>query len=505
MTSYAYNELNSLIRRDDVDYSYDKRGNLIRETKDGATLKSYEWNKTGKLTSVTTPAGKSEYSYDGTGRMLSYKGYTYGKDKSLNLTKDEKYIPFYPSAIDLPFTEEFRKVTHVYGPEGEVGTYADYVMYSFTKDRLLSTRLVSDPKGEAVVAKDFSAYGEPIDVFTREDLVDNNVNKARYTGHVYDDIAGLYYAKARTYDPTDKRFTSLDPVMDGLNWYEYCRSNPLKYTDPTGNNISGNGNKSDKLKQTAEEDIAKNTGTAQYTGVMYLNNENSVMGAGHVAIMLCRSDGTGDLYSFVGTRGRQSRTALKDSEYNDANVDYAYGEKLEDFMTLDAEGKYSLTAVGRVNSDGNREFNDKYTRGIYFPIKHEDGVKILEKVKETMNQVNNSEKKDNPDYHLLTNNCDIQARKWLKAGGIVMEEKPIDKTKSDSSRWGDIGEAIGEAERQTKELWAKRPNATYEYNVEQIEKKQKNGELPGVLYGDLNDIWKRMPHSTLPSPYTTGR
>ena len=107
--------------------------------------------------------------------------------------------------------------------------------YSFTKDRLLSTRLVSNPKGEAVVAKDFGAYGEPVDVFTREDLVDNNVNKARYTGHVYDDIAGLYYAKARTYDPTDKRFTSLDPVMDGLNWYEYCRSNPLKYTDPTGN------------------------------------------------------------------------------------------------------------------------------------------------------------------------------------------------------------------------------------------------------------------------------
>ena len=116
-----------------------------------------------------------------------------------------------------------------------VRTYADYVMYSFTKDRLLSTRLVSNPKGEVAVAKDFGAYGEPIDVFTREDVVDNNVNKARYTGHVYDDIAGLYYAKARTYDPRDKRFTSLDPVMDGLNWYEYCRSNPLKYTDPTGN------------------------------------------------------------------------------------------------------------------------------------------------------------------------------------------------------------------------------------------------------------------------------
>ena len=108
-----------------------------------------------------------------------------------------------------------------------------------------------------------------------------------------------------------------------------------------------------------------------------------------------------------------------------------------------------------------------------------------------MNQVNNSEKKDNPDYHLLVNNCDIQAREWLKAGGVVMEEKPIDERKL-NSRW----EYIGESERMVEELLAKRPNSVYEYNIEQIEKKQKNGELPGVLYGDLNDIWKRMPHNT---------
>ena len=218
---------------------------------------------------------------------------------------------------------------------------------------------------------------------------------------------------------------------------------------------------------------------------MYLNYESGANGAGHVAIMLCRSDGTGDLYSFMGT---PSVTVLGGP--NEANVDYAYGVKLKDFMP-----SHSLTAIGRVTNKHtvykNRRFIDKYTRGIYYPIKHEDGVKILEKVKETMNQVNNSEKKDNPDYHLLLNNCDIQAREWLKAGGVVMEEKPIDERKL-NSRW----EYIGESERMVEELLAKRPNSVYEYNIEQIDKKQKNGELPGVLYGDLNDIWKRMPYNT---------
>ena len=108
-----------------------------------------------------------------------------------------------------------------------------------------------------------------------------------------------------------------------------------------------------------------------------------------------------------------------------------------------------------------------------------------------MNQVNNSEKSDNPDYHLLVNNCDIQAREWLKAGCVIMEEKPIDERKL-NSRW----EYIGESERMVEGLSAKRPNSAYEYNIEQIEKKHTHGGLPGVLYGDLNDIWKRKSHNT---------
>ena len=55
-----------------------------------------------------------------------------------------------------------------------------------------------------------------------------------YTGHRYDNISELYYAKARMYSADDKRFTSIDPIKDGLNWYEYCMGNPQRYTDPRG-------------------------------------------------------------------------------------------------------------------------------------------------------------------------------------------------------------------------------------------------------------------------------
>ena len=45
---------------------------------------------------------------------------------------------------------------------------------------------------------------------------------------------GVYYAKARFYDPVNARMISEDPIKDGLNWYMYVYNNPLKYTDPSG-------------------------------------------------------------------------------------------------------------------------------------------------------------------------------------------------------------------------------------------------------------------------------
>jgi RHS repeat-associated protein len=60
-------------------------------------------------------------------------------------------------------------------------------------------------------------------------------NALRYTGRE-DDGSGLYYYRARYYDPALKRFTQEDPIglLGGLNLYTYANNAPTMYTDPLG-------------------------------------------------------------------------------------------------------------------------------------------------------------------------------------------------------------------------------------------------------------------------------
>jgi RHS repeat-associated protein len=55
-----------------------------------------------------------------------------------------------------------------------------------------------------------------------------------YTGKKRDSATGLYYFAQRYYDPEIGRFITEDPAKDGMNWFVYCRNNPLKYVDPDG-------------------------------------------------------------------------------------------------------------------------------------------------------------------------------------------------------------------------------------------------------------------------------
>src|SRR5436305_10884532 len=58
----------------------------------------------------------------------------------------------------------------------------------------------------------------------------------RYTGREWDSEAGLYYYRARYYDPTIGRFISEDPIRftAGIDFYTYAGDNPVAYSDPTG-------------------------------------------------------------------------------------------------------------------------------------------------------------------------------------------------------------------------------------------------------------------------------
>ena len=69
-------------------------------------------------------------------------------------------------------------------------------------------------------------------------------NPYRYSGYIFDEETGLYYLKARYYDPETARFLSEDTYLGqagdplSLNLYAYVKYNPLKYYDPTGHYVS---------------------------------------------------------------------------------------------------------------------------------------------------------------------------------------------------------------------------------------------------------------------------
>ncbi|MCL6591886.1 MAG: hypothetical protein K6U80_18290 [Firmicutes bacterium] len=62
----------------------------------------------------------------------------------------------------------------------------------------------------------------------------NPYHDMSFTGKFLEPEIGLIYFGGRWYEPGIGRWITPDPSEDGLNWYEYCRDNPIECLDTNG-------------------------------------------------------------------------------------------------------------------------------------------------------------------------------------------------------------------------------------------------------------------------------
>lgn len=105
----------------------------------------------------------------------------------------------------------------------------------YTRDALGSVRELVKKDGSVAQRYDYTAYGETS--VTQPGGGQAIPNPYAFTGREYEAETGLYYYRARYYDPEIGQFLSADPIGFGggdVNLYRYVWNNPQRYTGPKG-------------------------------------------------------------------------------------------------------------------------------------------------------------------------------------------------------------------------------------------------------------------------------
>jgi len=256
-------------------YTYDENGNMLSQTNAEGTT-DYTYDVLDRLETIAYPHGESiEYAYDLRGNRMTIAtsvpplhdgevNYTYNVwDQLTSVDNDGTVTTFEyePQGMRIKKTNQTETIRYTYDNSGRVIAEADasftvQTNYVWGPDRLLQKRdtvtedryyylynghgdvvQIVDQEGEVV---NEYAYDEWGNITAQEEII---LNPFKYAGEIYDDEIGLYYLRARYYDPTVGRFINKDSFegqIDNpltLNLYTYAQNNPLIYTDPTGHKV----------------------------------------------------------------------------------------------------------------------------------------------------------------------------------------------------------------------------------------------------------------------------
>ena len=284
--TYDYDPDGNLLRQQDTEgrgttYSYDPAGQLTQAT-DAAGAVRYRYGPGGRRVGVEAAAGAVTYRHDGADRLIEAGAETFAYDPNGNVVRrqgtggatayefdaedrlvrvqlaDGKTTTFgyaptgqrvwkrdpggmtYYLHDGLDAIQELNekgnvKAAYVHGPgiDQPLAMLRDGKTFYFHADRLGSVRALTDQSGGVATTYDYGAFGK---VETRGAVS----NPFTFTGREWDASTGLYYYRARYYDPALGQFLSPDPLpaaLDeplGQNPYLYVRNQPLRFVDPLG-------------------------------------------------------------------------------------------------------------------------------------------------------------------------------------------------------------------------------------------------------------------------------
>jgi len=251
-STLVYNARDQLTTRDDpaanvhVALTYDADGNTQTQT-DASGPRTFRYDARDRLMTLEQPnAPPLSFDYQSDGLRIAKRQasqetrYQYDQHSLLAETNSigNSLARYHYSATQLISRTE----------QGSTPTQRHYLLDSLatpiallTQQGSVSARTKYDAWGEIVTQQD---AGGVVTTSSTDgptaDLTRTDAQPIGYTGYLTDPESGLYYPKARYYDPRIARFTTEDPEEGkamqppSLHRYLYAYANPTVYVDPTG-------------------------------------------------------------------------------------------------------------------------------------------------------------------------------------------------------------------------------------------------------------------------------
>lgn len=209
-------------------FDYDDDGNTTaKRNSSGAVIQSFTYDAKGRVKTITTGSATQSMSYDPYDYRIaktdSQGTKTYlleGEHLEAVMRNGQWQAKYLRGAV----VDEV-----VNGYQFDVsGTWTNY---TFHHDALQSVVGLSGHDGAVLQGIGYNAFGDK-----QWTSGSGNNNHLNYTGREEDQDSGLYYYRARYYDPSIGRFISEDPkgFGAGVNFFAYVQNNPINANDPMG-------------------------------------------------------------------------------------------------------------------------------------------------------------------------------------------------------------------------------------------------------------------------------